>query len=90
MKRARVIFHGRVQGVFFRANCQKKAVEIGVKGWVRNIPDGTVESIMEGDENSLNDLIEWCSKKQPLARVSYVEVSWEPPVETEGTFMIRY
>ncbi|MCD6383946.1 MAG: acylphosphatase, partial [Thermoplasmata archaeon] len=45
--RAHVFFYGRVQGVFFRANCQRKAMELGVSGWVRNLPDGSVEAVME-------------------------------------------
>lgn len=77
MKRARVIFHGRVQGVFFRSNCKSKADALGVTGTVRNLPDMTVESIMEGDRDSLDNLIMWCSEKQPMANVTSTDILWE-------------
>ena len=78
MKRARVIFHGRVQGVFFRANCKSKADALGVTGTVRNLPDMTVESIMEGYKDSIDDLIIWCNEEQPMARVTSTDILWEP------------
>ena len=77
MKRARVIFHGRVQGVFFRANCKSRADVLGVTGTVRNLPDMTVESIMEGEKDSLDDLIMWCSEKQVMASVTSTDIIWE-------------
>ena len=90
MARARVIFHGKVQGVFFRANCQRRALELGIIGWVRNLPDGTVESIMEGDRDIIQQLIDWCKISQPFARVSYVDVEWEEAISDCKTFKIRY
>lgn len=90
MKRARVIFHGRVQGVFFRANCKSKADALGVTGTVRNLPDMTVESIMEGDKDSIDDLIIWCSERQPMARVTRTEVHWEPVTREFHGFNISY
>ncbi|MFW3146138.1 MAG: acylphosphatase [Thermoplasmatota archaeon] len=76
MRRMHVIYHGRVQGVFFRANCQKKAVELGLTGWVKNLPDGTVESVAEGSEDKLQDLLHWCANSQPMAKVSEAKVEW--------------
>lgn len=75
--RAHVIFIGRVQGVFFRANTERKAVELGVKGWVRNVRDGTVEAVFEGPQDKVEGVIEWCRKHQPMARVADKKVEWE-------------
>lgn len=77
MKRMHVIYQGKVQGVFFRSNCQKKAVELGLTGWVRNLPDGTVESVAEGSESRLKDLLQWCTREQPHARVTDTDVEWD-------------
>ena len=87
--RAHVWFSGRVQGVFFRANTEKKAKELSVNGWVRNLPDGRVEAIFEGEEPQVNALIEWCRTSQPYAKVSDVEIRWEEPQGEKG-FRIRY
>jgi len=79
MDRLHVVYRGRVQGVWFRANCQKKAVELGVVGWVRNMPNGSVESVAEGDRGKLEELLEWNKDHQPMARVTETEVRWERP-----------
>ena len=55
-----IIVHGRVQGVFFRASAQGRAVELSLVGWVRNLPDNTVEIHAEGDRENLELFIEWC------------------------------
>ena len=67
---------GKVQGVFFRASTQKKATGLGLSGFVRNQPDGTVYIEAEGDPERLNDLVKWCEAGGPMgARVSSVMVS---------------
>lgn len=71
--RAHVIFKGRVQGVWFRANTQKKAKELGLTGWVRNLEDGSVESVIEGPHHLVDEMIHWCSNEQPFASVAEVE-----------------
>ena len=81
--RAHVVFSGKVQGVWFRANCEKKAVEVGVFGWVRNLSDGAVEAVFEGDKEKIETVINWCSHYQPYARVDDAKVSWE---EYKGEF----
>jgi acylphosphatase len=81
--RAHVIFRGRVQGVFFRANAQDKAEEVGVLGWVRNLPDGTVELVAEGERARVEELLEWCRTGQPHARVESADVRWS---EARGGF----
>lgn len=75
--RAHVIFQGRVQGVFFRANTERKAIEHGLKGWVRNLPDGTVEAVFEGEKSTVEKVVDWCTHRQPQARVDNAKLTWE-------------
>lgn len=87
--KAHVIFYGRVQGVFFRANTREKARELGVNGWVRNLSDGSVEAVFEGEKAPVTRLIEFCSSGIPHARVAKHHIEW---LAAEGftTFEIRY
>ena len=75
-KKANIIVGGRVQGVFFRASTVEVAKSLGLTGWVRNNPDGTVEINAEGDEDRLKDLVKWCHKGPKHAKVSDVGVTW--------------
>ena len=88
--RAHVIFSGRVQGVFFRANTERKAVEIGVYGWVKNLPDRNVEAVFEGDKTQVLNLIEWCSKHQPTAEVTNTEINWGEYKGEFNKFSVKY
>ncbi len=90
MARARVIVEGRVQGVFFRANTADVAARHNVKGWVRNNPDGTVEAVFEGAEEDVKELILWCRKGPPGARVDDVRVKWEDYTGEFDDFRIDY
>jgi len=72
--RVHVIVHGRVQGVAFRHYTMRRALELGVCGWVRNMPDGRVEGLFEGDEPAIQALVEWCRSGPPAARVERVDV----------------
>ncbi len=72
--RAHVFFEGLVQGVFFRANTQRCAEELGVTGWVRNTSDGRVEAVFEGEEGIVNEAIDWCATRQPYAQVRSKDV----------------
>lgn len=74
---------GRVQGVFFRYETKSLADELGVKGWVRNLPDGRVEAVFEGEETLVRRMIDFCRKGPPGARVTGVEIEWE---EYKGEF----
>ncbi len=78
MIRARVVVHGRVQGVYYRTHARDKAARLGVTGWIRNRPDGSVEAVLEGDEPSVKAMLEWCARGSPRAAVSATAVSWEP------------
>ena len=66
-------FTGMVQGVFFRASTQRKARSLGLRGWVRNLPDGRVEAWIEGDRTDIGRLVAFCQGEIPAARVDLVD-----------------
>jgi len=76
-RRAHVWIRGRVQGVFFRAYTQDAAQRAGVAGWVRKLPDGSVEAVFEGDADNVEKMISWCHEGSPMGRVDRVEVMEE-------------
>jgi acylphosphatase len=76
--RVRVFVSGRVQGVFFREETRCRAKEHNVVGWVRNLPDGRVEAVFEGEDGNVKKMIEFCRRGPPAARVTSVEVREEP------------
>ncbi len=86
--RAHVWISGRVQGVFFRAHTKEVAEKLGLTGWVRNLPDGRVEAVFEGEEEAVKEAIEWCKRGPPLARVEKVEVRYEEPTGEFKDFRI--
>jgi len=89
--RAHVIIHGKVQGVFFRAETQRAAEHIGgLAGWVKNRPEGTVEAVFEGDKKLVNQIIEWCHKGSPHSHVDKVDVEWESLMNEFSSFDVRY
>jgi len=88
--RAMVIFRGRVQGVYFRANCAEKAEALGLRGFVQNRGDGSVEAVFQGDRPGIEACIEWNKTSQPRARVETVEVSWHEPQPDLRSFRILY
>jgi acylphosphatase len=75
--RAHVFILGKVQGVYFRHNTQIVATRCGIKGWVRNLEDGQVEAVLEGDEISVKTMLEWCHKGPPNAIVNDVKIEYE-------------
>lgn len=89
-RRAHLLISGRVQGVFYRANTRDEARRLGLTGWVRNLPDGRVEAVAEGEEEKLKRLIDWCHKGPPGAVVRGVEVHWEDFRGEFTDFEIRY
>jgi acylphosphatase len=84
MRRARVRVHGRVQGVFFRAEARARAESLGVDGWIRNEPDGSVTALFEGDPERVASMIDWCRRGPGGAHVDEVEVVEEPEAGPEG------
>jgi acylphosphatase len=86
--RYRVLISGRVQGVFFRDACRRMAEQDGVAGWVRNLPDGRVEVVFEGEDEAVRRLVDWAHGGPRLAEVSGIAVQAEP-LEGLTTFRIK-
>ena len=90
MKRAHLIVHGLVQGVFFRSNTIREASNLGLKGYAKNMADGSVEIVAEGPEDKLQKLIEFCKKGPGAAEVSKVNVKFEKAKNEFDVFEVRY
>jgi acylphosphatase len=75
--RAHVFVTGKVQGVYFRQNTMRVAKEHGATGWVRNLDDGRVEAVVEGEENSVRKVVDWCYQGPPASKVDVVDVRFE-------------
>lgn len=90
MKKVRTIVAGRVQGVWYRARTRDKAVGLGVTGFVRNLPDGTVEIVAQGDDNQVDALMDWARQGPPMAEVSGLRISEVSEDEELATFEVRY
>lgn len=88
--RAHVLVSGRVQGVFFRSETEYEAIKRSVCGWVRNLPDGRVEAVFEGEKEAVEELVEFCKRGPRGARVSKVDVLWEEYTGEVKGFRIRY
>jgi len=88
--RAHIFISGFVQGVFFRSNTYQKAKEIGIFGWIRNLGDGRVEAVFEGEKEKVEKIIEWVKGGPERARVDNVEINWEEYREEFDNFEIRY
>ena len=89
MERLTVQIHGRVQGVGFRYATLAQAQALGVPGWVRNRPDGSVEAAFYGPRTVLEQMLAWCEEGPRAARVERVDTDWEPAGEAPHTFRIR-
>ena len=89
-KNVHVIISGRVQGVWFRANTRQKAEQLGITGWVRNTKEGNVEAIFEGEENQVNEMIQWCYRGPPLAKIKKVEIINQNTTNNYNEFSIKY
>ncbi len=88
MKRLELQIHGRVQGVAFRWYAQREARAIGVTGWVRNLGDGTVQLLAEGEPDHLQALLVWAGHGPDQARVDRVDTSWSEAAGGFTTFEI--
>ena len=89
MTRAHLVIHGRVQGVFYRQSAQETAEGLGLRGWVRNRRDGTVEAVVEGEPGGVDAFVAWCHRGPPMASVSQVELTREEPVLLPEGFHVR-
>jgi acylphosphatase len=88
--RAQVVIAGKVQGVFFRMETKRTADTYGVCGWVKNKNDGTVEALLEGDEERVRSVIDWCREGPPFAKVRRVDVTWGDYTGRINSFDITY
>ena len=89
VERWRLIIQGRVQGVGFRSACSRRALDLGVKGWVRNLRDGSVEVEVEGTPRAIAELRAWCEQGPPGAQVRSVRPS-QMPATGNDWFEVRY
>lgn len=87
--RAELKIHGRVQGVFFRQSTQAAAIRLGLTGWVRNLPDGSVEALAEGPADAVRELLAWCRQGPPAAEVSSVDIDWTDATGEYQDFEVR-
>lgn len=90
LKGMHVIVTGRVQGVFFRARTRTVAESLNLTGWVRNLPDGSVEAVFEGREEDIRNIVEWCKKGPSLAAVQNVRTTERPSSGKFDRFVVRY
>ena len=88
MVRAHIFIYGEVQGVFFRRSAKVKAEELNLAGWVRNRPDGSVDSVVQGEKGTVLKYIAWCKKGPPFAKVENVEIEWRKNLENYSDFSI--
>lgn len=88
--RAHIFISGRVQGVFFRENTKKKAEKLGLFGWVKNIRDGRVEAIFEGEKKNVEKIVNWTRGGPIWAQVDDFDLVWEDCQGEFNNFEIRY
>ncbi len=88
-RQVRVTISGLVQGVGFRHSLLRQARKRDISGWVRNMTNGTVEALFQGEMDSIDDLIEWCRIGPVFAEVSEVHVIWQNREENLDSFEIR-
>ncbi len=90
MPQLHAIVHGHVQGVSFRYYAQREAQLLGLKGWVRNLWDGTVETLAVGDRNALDEYLQWLHHGPSSARVYEVQFEWGEPTQSYLGFEIQH
>jgi acylphosphatase len=88
-KRAEIRVSGKVQGVFFRASTREQARARGLGGWVKNMPDGSVEAVLEGPAEDVEDVVEWAHEGPKSATVEDIDVRWMEPKNDTRTFDVR-
>lgn len=85
----RVVVSGRVQGVFFRASTRDVAVRFGVRGYVRNLPDGRVEAVLQGDRAAVEKVVAFMREGPPGAHVAEADIEWRAPSDAWDDFLVR-
>jgi len=89
MKRLELLISGRVQGVFFRADARRRARQLGLTGYARNLPDGRVEIVAEGGREELENFFRWCGRGPAAARVDEITPRWSEAENIFTVFAIR-
>ena len=90
MRELHAIVHGRVQGVSFRFNALFEARRLDIKGWVKNRPDGTVETAAAGSQAALEAYLDWLRQGPPGSTVTKVEADWRETAQEYASFEILY
>ncbi len=90
LKKVHAIVTGRVQGVFFRKYTQEQADKLKLAGWVRNLPDGSVETVFQGEKKTVEQMLAWLYKGSPHSQVTGVLSNEEKPADEFTEFTIRY
>jgi len=90
VRRVHIFISGRVQGVCFRAEARRAANRFNLTGWVRNMADGRVETVFEGEDESVDKMLEWCNVGPSSARVKEVLTETEPHTGEFRDFSIKY
>ncbi len=88
--RVHFFISGIVQGVFFRSQTREKAQQLELEGWIRNLPDGRVEVVAEGEKEKIEELIKWIKKGPALAQVSDLKIEWQEFKGEFNKFKIEY
>lgn len=89
LRSAHVFVVGRVQGVGYRASTRAMAERLGLRGWVKNLPDGRVEALFEGSQESIEAMLRWCHVGPPAADVQRVQVTYRDPLHLHGFQVTR-
>lgn len=87
--RATLVITGKVQGVFYRASAMGEAQRLGLVGFVKNLSDGAVEAVVEGERAPVEEFIAWCRQGPPAARIDDVDVRWSPCRDEFRTFTVE-
>ena len=88
--RAEIIVSGKVQGVFYRERTRQKAEKLGITGWVKNLGDGRVEAIFEGEKEKVEEMVDWARSGPIWAKVDGLDLVWEDYKGEFQNFEIRY
>jgi len=88
--RAHIFVSGKVQGVFFRAKTRGKALELGLTGWVKNLSDGRVEAVFEGEKAQVEQILEWAKSGPPGAKIEALEPIFEAYKAEFSDFEVKY
>lgn len=90
LARAHVVVSGDVQGVGFRYAAQRTAKSHNLTGWVKNLPNGSVEAVFEGERGAIEQMLQWCHRGPSAAEVTNVSVQWEQPTGDFHDFRIAF